>query len=89
MQNPSEYLKNKMIKRLLRNHMKQLEFIEQTSPEHFLFILCSSNEASDESIIKCFNEVADEVKHFAIYNLSRTRRWNLVETEIKKYLGKQ
>ncbi|OXB03344.1 hypothetical protein B0A81_18610 [Flavobacterium plurextorum] len=87
LQNPSGYLKNKLIKRLMQNHMKQLEFIEQASPEHFLFILCSSKEASDEAIIKCFNEIADEAKHFAIYNLSRTRRWKLVETEIKKYIA--
>ncbi|UUW07244.1 hypothetical protein NLG42_14140 [Flavobacterium plurextorum] len=88
MQKPSEYLKNRMVKRLMNNHMKRLEFIEQINPEHFLYILCNSRkEVKDETLIKCFSEISDEIKHFAIFNLSKTGRWKLIENEIKKYIS--
>lgn len=88
LQKPSEYLKNRMIKKLMNNHIEKLEFIEQINPEHFLYILCNSKqETKDEILIKCYNEISDKIKHFAIYNLSKTGKWKLVENEIKRYIS--
>ncbi|MCK8143435.1 hypothetical protein MW871_16205 [Flavobacterium sp. I-SCBP12n] len=86
--NPSEYLKNRIIRRLMNNNIEKLEFIEQINPEHFLYVLCNSKkETKEEALIKCYNEISNEIKHFAIYNLSKTGKWKLVENEIKRYIS--
>lgn len=86
--NPSEYLKNRLVRRLMSNHIEKLEFIEQINPEHFLYVLCNSKkEIEEETLINCYNEISDESKHFAIFNLSKTGKWKLVENIIKRYIS--
>ena len=88
LQKPSGYLKNKIVKKLMNNHIKKMDFIESIDPEHFLFILCNSKQVIEDKILmKCFNEISEEIKHFAIYNLSKTGKWNLIEQEVKKYIS--
>jgi len=86
-QEPSDYLKKDIIRRLCKNHIDQFEFLRQIEPDKYLWaISLSDKEFNDEVLTDCLNDIQEELKPLGILSLSRMNKWNLIEKEIKKYV---
>lgn len=83
---PSSYLKRMLILLLCPKNSATLGFIELKDPHHFLFLKCSLQNVTTESLIRTYSEVPFAQKHFSLYNMSSKVSWEFMETEILKYV---
>lgn len=84
---PSNYLKNCMVRKLAKNYIDKLDFIRETEPEKYLLAVSLSDKSfEDKFLADCLNDITDDLKHFGILSLSHMNKWELIEDEIKKYI---
>lgn len=84
---PSNYLKMDIIRRLSKYHIDKFEFIRQVEPEKYLLAISLSDKVfDDETLVDCLNDIKEDLKPFGILSLSRLKKWELIEEEIKKYV---
>lgn len=83
---PHSYLKRMLILLLYPKNSARLAFIELKDPHHFLFLKCSLQNVTAESLIRTYSEVPFAQKHFSLYNMSSKVTLEFLEAEILQYV---
>jgi len=82
------YIKRQFANRLKGASLENISFINEFDPNTFLFIAKFSNEAiSDEMALDCYNRIPKRHRPFAIYNLGRMGKWNLIKPLVQNYIS--
>ncbi|MFC3563154.1 hypothetical protein [Pedobacter jamesrossensis] len=81
------YLKAKFVGKLRDGaELKNILFLKDIDPGNFLSLLkFTSENIDDKMLMECYENVPEKYKPFAIWNLSRLGKWNLIKPLILEY----
>ncbi|MGY4384942.1 hypothetical protein ACVWYN_001978 [Pedobacter sp. UYP24] len=66
--------------------LKNILFLKRIDPGNFLSLLkFTHNTVDDQVLMECYENVPEKYKPFAIWNLSRLGKWNLIKPLILEY----
>ena len=81
-------IKFRFIKRLKGSSIDSLAFLRDIDPGNFLYLLRYSNEQlTDDDLMECYNRIPESYKPFAIWNLGRIGKWELIKPFIESYIN--
>jgi len=83
---PSNYLKTDIIRRLSEKHIDDFYFLRETEPEKYLFaVSLSEREFEDEEIRNIYNDIPFYLKPYGLLSLSKLNKWDIIEVEINTF----
>jgi hypothetical protein len=81
------YLKPKLINRVKGWPLQDVEFVKYSDPGNFIVLARYLNEAiEDEILLDCFDRTPEKYKPFAIWNLGRLGKWQLIIDPIRQFI---
>lgn len=85
---PSNFLKQQILKNICNKHINSIEFLRNVEPEKYLFALSISNNKIDEATLAdCYNNTPEDLKPFALLSIGRMNKWKFIERELKVYIN--
>lgn len=85
----SNYLKTKLINRVKGWPLLDLEFVRQADPGNFIVLVRHSSETVDDMVLlDCYNRIPKAYHPFALWNLGRMGKWELIKKPIEEFIEK-
>lgn len=82
------YIKAKLVKRLKGFSLNDLAFLKTTDPGNFLGLIRYTNEVvSDKTLLECYERVPTRYKPFALWNIGKLGKWELIKPELERYVA--
>lgn len=83
----SNKLKARFVSKFKGAKLSDILFLMEVDPGNFLVLLRFSEcKVDDQLLIECYNRVPEKYKPFAIWNLGKLGKWNLIKPHIEEYV---
>lgn len=82
------WLKAKFVRKFKGAALEHILFLKDIDPNNFLVLLRhSGNNFSNEMLIDIYEKVSDKYKPFAIWNLGKLGKWEIIKNYMEDYLS--
>lgn len=81
------YYKKQIIELIVEKHTDKLNFLKKDEYDLYLMALLISNKITPEQVIKHLKKIKMSRRHFAIFNISKSVKFEIIESEIQQYIS--